>query len=136
MLTTSVESHPAEKANHARISEILESLTPHGLITAPKVILGIDEYITEVTDRRSPLWYQYIWDSIIPEAQEVYISILRKAITELAKQDFYLRGVQVYLQTDGTLKMTSFSKIHHSKEKTTLLDLSNVLPPSILANYW
>lgn len=136
MLTTSVESHPAEKANHVRISEILESVSPCGIITAPKVIVGIKEYITEVTDRRSPLWYQYIWDSIIPEAQEVYLDLLRKAITELAKHDFYLRGVQVYLQTDGTLKMTSFSKVHYSKEKTTLLDLSNVLPPSVLANYW
>jgi hypothetical protein len=135
MLASIQESHPAEKANHARISEILSSVSPTGLLATPKVVLGVDDYITEITDQRSPLWYQYIWDCIPPETQEVYSDLLTRAIRELAKHYIFLSGVQVYLQTDGTLRMLWFGEVHHDSEKACVNDLSTVLPPSLLAKY-
>jgi hypothetical protein len=132
MQTIRPEVHSSEKANHVRISEILETVKPSGILRAPKVILGINEYITEVVDRRSPLWYQHVWESITPDVQKLYIDILKNSIHTLAQENFFLRGVEVYLQMDGTLRMINFSKVHHTKSDVTILDLSKMLPLSIL----
>jgi len=117
-----------EAANQCRVYELLQEICPTGLLSTTQT--------PEVVETHSPLWNQSIWDAILPEAQQMYIYTLKDCIESLADYDFFLKGVEIYLQSNGTLKMVNFAQVHHRREDASILDLSKTMPPSILSKFW
>jgi len=103
-----------EKANHVRISELVSSMFPRSYLRTSNANLHTDHYIIEEFDRSRPLWKDEVWSSIQPEYKELYIDILKKCIVGLAKYEYFLRDVEVYMQSDSSLVISNFSKTYHS----------------------
>ena len=121
------------RANHARIDEVLTCVFPSRALRLPRLIEA-DAYSIETFDQERPLWDEDIWSSLSEEAKGNYIKLLRECLLILAKYDFFLRGVEVYLQPDGSLIMTNLSKVHHIRPRDGLsLESTTILPISVIS---
>jgi hypothetical protein len=121
------------KANHARIHEIMTYMFPTGILRLPK-LLQVNTYSIEAFDQKKPLWDEDVWSSLSEEARGNYIKLLKECLIILAKYDFFLKGVEVYLQTDGSLILTNLARVHHMRPKGGLvLESAKILPASVIS---
>ena len=121
------------KANHARIHEVLTYIFPSGAIRLPK-LLKVNTYSIETFDQEKPLWDEDVWSSLSEEARGKYSKLLKECLIILAKYDFFLKAVEVYLQPDGSLILTSLSRVHHVRPQGGLvLESASILPVSVIS---
>uniref|UniRef100_A0A6C0AMD0 Uncharacterized protein n=1 Tax=viral metagenome TaxID=1070528 RepID=A0A6C0AMD0_9ZZZZ len=120
------------KANHVRISEILEFVHPNRYLRLPKIHLS-EEYIVEEFDRSRPLWHEDIWSALSTEAKANYIKAIKECIIILAKYDFFLRGVEVYIQSDGSLILSNLARVHHTHQEYLSVESATILPSFIIS---
>jgi len=121
------------KANHARIHEVMTYMFPTGILRLPK-LLQANTYSIEAFDQKKPLWDEDIWLSLSEEAKGRYIKLLKECLIILAKYDFFLKGVEVYLQPDGSLILTNLARVHHMRPQGGLaLESASILPVSVIS---
>lgn len=123
----------AEKAVHARISDILQKA--HIPLRTPKLLdpQGPD-YIMERVNTDHPLWDQEVWDSLDKKQQVDFLDIIRSAFKCLWERERYnLRDVEVYLQPDDTLVMLDFGQVNVASDPSDQLGLQSaaVVPASV-----
>jgi hypothetical protein len=122
----------SEKANHVRIGELLSQIPGNvEILRVPKVTLGISEYEVEEFDKSQPLSEVSTWSQMDPFSAEIYVRLLSDCIKTLGRYDIGLKGVDLYLQPDGSLMMINFSQISYTKPKNTLLSVSFNIPASV-----
>jgi hypothetical protein len=122
----------SEKADHIRIGELLSQIPGNfEILRVPKVTLGISEYEVEDFDKSQPLSEVSTWSQMDPFSVEIYMKILSDCIKTLAEYDIGLKGVDLYLQPDGSLIMINFSQISYTKPNDTLLSISFNVPASV-----
>jgi hypothetical protein len=122
----------SEKADHIRIGELLSQIPGNfEILRVPKVTLGISEYEVEDFDKSQPLSEVSTWSQMDPFSVEIYVKILSDCIKTLAEYDIGLKGVDLYLQPDGSLIMINFSQISYTKPNDTLLSISFNVPASV-----
>ena len=122
----------SEKADHVRIGELLSQIPGNfEILRVPKVVLGISEYEVEDFDKSKPLSEVTTWSQMDPFSVEIYVKILSDCIKTLAEYDIGLKGVDLYLQPDGSLIMINFSQISYTKPNYTLLSVSFNIPASV-----
>ena len=122
----------SEKADHVRIGELLSQIPGNfEILRVPKVTLGISEYEVEDFDKSQPLSEVSTWSQMDPFSVEIYVKILSDCIKTLAEYDIGLKGVDLYLQPDGSLIMINFSQISYTKPNDTLLSISFNVPASV-----
>lgn len=111
-------------ANYTRINEILSYMFPTGILRVS----------TDPVDQTRPLWEEDIWVSLPEEAKGNYIRVLRVCLIILAKYDFFLRDVEVYLQPNGSLILCNLTKVHHQKPRDGLrVESAKILPVSVIS---
>ena len=111
-------------ANYTRINEILSYMFPSGILRVS----------TDPVDQTKPLWEEDIWISLSEDAKGNYIRVLRVCLIILAKYDFFLRDVEVYLQPNGTLVLCNLDKVHHQKPREGLrVESARILPVSVIS---
>ena len=128
-----IESSPSEKANHVRIGEILKSVSVAQVVRVPSVVLGVQGYIIESFDKSVPLYKESAWANMDPYSIELYIEELEDCLKTLAEYNIFLNGVEAYLQPDGYIILTNFSKVHHTRP-ASLFQGSFILPESLQLN--
>jgi hypothetical protein len=113
-----------QEANFVRISEILSYVFPSGILRVS----------TDPIDQTRPLWEEDVWTSLSEEVKGNYIRILRDCLIILAAYDFFLLGVEVYIQPDGTLILSNFAKVHHWRPRDGLrVESAKILPASVIS---
>jgi hypothetical protein len=113
-----------QEANYARINEVLSYVFPTGVLRVT----------TDPIDQTRPLWEEDIWSSLSEELRGSYIRTLRECLIILAKYDFFLMGVEVYLQPDGALILSNLSKVHHQRPRDGLrVESAKILPASVIS---
>ena len=126
------EYSPSEKANHVRIGELLSEIPGRGeILKVPKVTRGISEYEVEAFDKNLPLSEVSTWSKMDPFSAEIYIKLLSDCIKTLGEYDIALKGVDLYLQPDGSLMMINFSQVSYRKPSEMLLSISFNIPASV-----
>lgn len=121
------------RANHFRIDEILQSIFPTGNIRLPKIYLEKEGYSLEEFDKSRPLWREDVWLTLSKSQQDFYISILSTCHRMMAKYDYYLKDIEIYVQSDNFLIMSNISKIHHTPNNLKI-DSANILPLSVISD--
>lgn len=113
-----------DTANYTRINEILSYVFPSGILR-----VSIDP-----VDQTRPLWEEHIWESLSENAKAKYIGALRESLIILAKYDFFLRDVEVYIQPNGTLILCNLAKVHHQRPRDGLrVESVKILPVSVIS---
>lgn len=113
-----------DEANYMRINEILSYVFPSGILRVS----------TDPVDQTKPLWEEDIWESLSEDAKGKYIGSLRESLIILAKYDFFLRDVEVYLQPNGTLVVCNLAKVHHQRPRDGLrVESAKILPVSVIS---
>ena len=131
-LITLTEYSPSEKANHVRIGELLSEISGNaGILRVPKVILGVSEYKVEEFDRSRPLSEESTWAQLDPFSVDLYMKLLESSIKTLGDYDIVLKGVDLYVQPDGSLIMINFSQVTYTRDTDTLLSISFNIPASV-----
>jgi hypothetical protein len=126
------EYSPSEKANHVRIGELLSEIPGNcEILRVPKVTLGISEYKVESFDKSLPLSEISTWSKMDPFSAEIYVRLLSDCIKTLGEYDIALKGVDLYLQPDGSLIMINFSQVSYTKPNDSLLSISFNIPASV-----
>jgi len=120
------------RANHVRINEILHSIFPTGNIRLPKINLEKEGYIVEEFDKSRPLYRKDVWLSLSKSQQDFYISTLTTCHRMMAKYDYYLKDIEIYIQPDNSLIMSNISRIHHTNNLK--IDYASILPSVISEN--
>ncbi len=133
MLVHLIESSPSEKANHVRIGEILKSVSVAEVVRVPLVVLGVQGYVIESFDKSVPLYEESSWANMDPYSIELYIEELEDCLKSLGEYNIFLKGVEAYLQPDGYVILTNFSKVHHTRP-ASLFEGSFILPESLQLN--
>jgi hypothetical protein len=121
-----------DKANHSRIALIIYDKFPGGTVKLPTLNLKKEAYRTEPFDSSRPLWKEWVWTSLDQDSRTLYIMLLRETILSLAKYEFFLRDVEVYLQSDGTLMLSNFSVVHHNAPNKLKLESATMVPVSVV----
>lgn len=122
-----------DKANHSRIALIISDKFPGGTVKLPTLNLKTEKYNTESFDTSRPLWKQRVWDSLDSDSRALYTMVIRETILTLAKYEFFLRDVEVYIQSDGTLILSNFSMVHCNSTGPLKLESATMLPVSVVA---
>jgi hypothetical protein len=131
-LITLKEYSSSEKANHVRIGELIQHVYGNfDILRVPKVTLGISEYEIEGFDKSQPLSEEYTWSQLDPYSSHIYMKLLSGCIKTLGEYDIALKGVDLYLQPDGSLMMINFSQVSSTKSNDTLLSVSFNIPASV-----
>lgn len=133
-LITLTEYSPSEKANHVRIGELLSEICGNtGILRVPKVVLGVSEYKVEEFDKSRPLSEESTWSHLDPFSVDVYMKLLTDCIKTLGEYDIVLKGVDLYVQPDGSLILINFSQISSNVrgDYFTLLSVSFNIPASV-----
>ena len=113
-----------QEANFVRIHDILAYVFPTGILRLS----------TDPIDQTQPLWEEDVWASLSEEKKGNYIRILRECLIILAKYDFFLLGVEVYLQPDGTLILSNLARVHHRPPQDGLrVESAKILPASVIS---
>jgi hypothetical protein len=113
-----------DEANYMRINEILSYVFPSGILRVSN----------DPVDQTRPLWEEDTWESLIEDAKENYLGVLRESLIILAKYDFFLRDVEVYLQHNGTMVICNLAKVHHQRPRDGLrVESAKILPVSIIS---
>ena len=113
-----------DTANYTRINEVLSYIFPSGILRVS----------TDPVDQTKPLWEEDIWVSLSEEAKASYIRTLRECLIILAKYDFFLRDVEIYLQPNGTLILSNLAKVHHQRPRDGLrVESAKILPASVIS---
>jgi len=124
----------ASKPNHVRISELLSFMYPNGYITLPRIDLSKERYSIEEFDRSRPLWNEDVWSSLSNGEKKIHLSMVKEFICSMTKYDYYLRDVEMYLQTNGNLIMSNLSRVHHEKSGNGLtIESATILPTSVIS---
>jgi hypothetical protein len=113
-----------DEANYTRINEILSYIFPNGILRVS----------TDPVDQTRPLWEEDTWESLSEDTKGKYIGALRESLIILAKYDFFLRDVEVYLQPNGTLVVCNLAKVHHQRPRDGLrVESAKILPVSVIS---
>jgi hypothetical protein len=132
-LITLKEYCPSEKANHVRIGELIHEVSGNlEILRVPKVTLGISEYEMESFDMSLPLSEESTWSELDPFSSQIYMRLLTDCIKTLGEYDIALKGVDLYLQPDGSLIMINFSQISYTRDTDSLLSVSFNIPASVV----
>ena len=132
-LITLKEYCPSEKANHVRIGELIHEVSGNlEILRVPKVTLGISEYEMEGFDMSMPLSEESTWYQLDPFSTQIYMKLLSDCIKTLGEYDIALKGVDLYLQPDGSLMMINFSQVSYTKPSEMLLSISFNIPASVV----
>jgi hypothetical protein len=121
-----------ERANHSRIALIISDKFPKGTVKLPRLNLKTENYHTESFDTSRPLWKEQVWAILNPESRALYTMVLRETILTLAKYEFFLRDVEVYIQSDGTLVLSNFSVVHYNSPNKLKLESATMVPVSVV----
>jgi len=131
-LITLKEYCPSEKADHVRIGELLDKVPGNlNILKVPKVTLGISKYEIESFDMSMPLSEESVWSQMDPFSAEIYLSLLSDCIKTLGEYDIALKGVDLYLQPDGSLILINFSQISYTIDTRSLLSTCFNIPSSV-----
>jgi hypothetical protein len=122
------------RANHVRINEILQSIFPTGNIRLARIHLEKEGYIVEEFDKSRPLYREDVWLSLSKSQQDFYISTLTTCHRMMAKYDYYLKDIELYIQPDNSLIMSNISRIHHNNNFK--IDSATILPSVISENHF
>ena len=121
-----------ERANHTRISLIISDRFPGGAVKLPTLNLKQEDYTIEKFDSSRPLWKEKVWNNLSEERKVAYINAIRDAILTLAKYEFFLRDVEIYLQSDGTLMLSNFTGVHYNSNGPLKVESATMVPVSVV----
>jgi hypothetical protein len=131
-LITLKEYSASEKADHVRIGELLSEIPGNaGILRVPKIVLGVSEYMVEEFDKSRPLSEESTWSQLDPFSVDVYMKLLESSIKTLEVYEIALKGVDLYVQPDGSLIMINFSQVTYTRDTDTLLSISFNIPASV-----
>jgi hypothetical protein len=126
------EYSASEKANHVRIGELLSEIPGNaGILRVPKIVLGVSEYMVEEFDKSRPLSEESTWSQLDPFSVDVYMKLLVSSIKTFIFYEIALKGVDLYVQPDGSLIMINFSQVTYTRDADTLLSISFNIPASV-----
>lgn len=124
-------SFTAEKPNHARLIHLLREGCADLPIRIPQLLPSKD-YEMERVDTSRPLWNPTCWVNFTEVEQARYIEVVMNCLEHLAKYEFFMRNVQVYVQPDKSLVMLDFGDIHCIPGSGPLLQSHRIFPPSVM----
>jgi hypothetical protein len=85
----------------------------------------------ERVDTSRPLWIPVSWTTFTEEEQATYKEVVMTCLERLAKYEFFMRNVQIYVQPDKSLVMLDFGDIH-CVPGGPLLQSHRIFPPSVM----
>jgi len=124
-------SFTVEKPNHARLIHLLRESCPDLPIRIPQLLPSKD-YEMERVDTSRPLWIPTSWVKFTEVEQARYIEVVMTCLERLAKYEFFMRNVQVYVQPDKSLIMLDFGDVHYIPGSGSLLQSHRIFPPSVM----
>ena len=120
-------SFSAEKPNHARLIKLFEGSCTDLPIRVPQLLPSKD-YEMERVSTTKPLWNQLVWGSLAQEEKDHYRWVVMTCLERLAKYEFFMRNVQVYVQPDKSLVMLDFGDVHCTPGPGPLLQSHRIFP--------
>ena len=124
-------SFTAEKPNHARLIHLLQDCCADLPIRVPHLLPSKD-YEMERVDTSQPLWAPMAWSKLTEDEQTTYKEVVMTCLERLAKYEFFMRNIQVYVQPDKSLVMLDFGDIHCVSGSGPILQSHRIFPPSVM----
>lgn len=123
-----------EKANHARISEILKKT--QSALRTPKLLNPCDaHYIMEEVNTDRPLWHDDVWASLDKKLQGSFLTILWSAFKHLWEEKYDMRDVEVYVQPDNSLVVLDFGQVRYAENSSQTFDIHSAAVVPAISSY-
>jgi hypothetical protein len=124
------DSFSGEKPNHARLIHLLRESCADLPIRVPQLLPSKD-YEMERVDTSRPLWIPVSWTKLTEAEHASYKEVVMTCLERLARYEFFMCNVQIYVQPDKSLVMLDFGDIH-CVPGGPLLQSHRIFPRSVM----